>query len=338
MHWANLDRLRPQDEVKFVIADRADYEWSRALVRERALGGRARRPLLARARRARARRAGALGPRGRAARARPGPAAQVPLAGRGARRLSAPRPLAVVCVSGGMDSAVTAATAARGPRARVPARELRPAHGGQGAGLLPRPGRPLRGAPAPGRGFPRACRHRREQPHRPRHPRPRRRAARRASSRPRTCRSATRTSWPPPPPGARCSAPARSSSARSGRTPPAIRTAGPDFYRAFEEAIRQGTRPETEIRIETPVIRTDQGRHRAARDGRSGCRSRRPGPATRRRTVACGVCESCRLRLRGFAEAGVGPTPIARYLASREARENTGWTVCEGAGPRRTNP
>jgi len=36
MHWANLDRLRPQDEVKFVIADREDYEWSRALVRERA--------------------------------------------------------------------------------------------------------------------------------------------------------------------------------------------------------------------------------------------------------------------------------------------------------------
>ena len=55
MHWANLDRLRPQDEVKFVIADREDYEWSRALLRERALGERARRPLLARARRPRAR-------------------------------------------------------------------------------------------------------------------------------------------------------------------------------------------------------------------------------------------------------------------------------------------
>jgi 7-carboxy-7-deazaguanine synthase len=40
MHWPNLDRLRPQDEVKFVIADRADYEWSRATVRERRLGER----------------------------------------------------------------------------------------------------------------------------------------------------------------------------------------------------------------------------------------------------------------------------------------------------------
>ena len=40
MDWANLDRLRAGDEVKFVLADRADYEWARALIAERALGGR----------------------------------------------------------------------------------------------------------------------------------------------------------------------------------------------------------------------------------------------------------------------------------------------------------
>lgn len=40
MHWPNLDRLRPQDEVKFVIADRGDYEWSRGVMRERALAER----------------------------------------------------------------------------------------------------------------------------------------------------------------------------------------------------------------------------------------------------------------------------------------------------------
>jgi 7-carboxy-7-deazaguanine synthase len=33
----NLERLRAADEVKFVLADRADYEWARALVRERGL-------------------------------------------------------------------------------------------------------------------------------------------------------------------------------------------------------------------------------------------------------------------------------------------------------------
>lgn len=36
--WSNLDRLRPGDEIKFVIADRDDYEWARGVVQERDLG------------------------------------------------------------------------------------------------------------------------------------------------------------------------------------------------------------------------------------------------------------------------------------------------------------
>jgi 7-carboxy-7-deazaguanine synthase len=40
MEWRNLDLLAGGDEVKFVLADRADYEWSRALVREKALPSR----------------------------------------------------------------------------------------------------------------------------------------------------------------------------------------------------------------------------------------------------------------------------------------------------------
>ena len=35
--WENLAELRPHDEIKFVIADRADYEWSRDLIREKRL-------------------------------------------------------------------------------------------------------------------------------------------------------------------------------------------------------------------------------------------------------------------------------------------------------------
>src|SRR5262249_12474541 len=31
--WENVDLLRSKDEVKFVIASRADYEWSREIVR-----------------------------------------------------------------------------------------------------------------------------------------------------------------------------------------------------------------------------------------------------------------------------------------------------------------
>ncbi len=37
MHWPNLDRLKATDELKVVVLDRADYEWARALVRERRL-------------------------------------------------------------------------------------------------------------------------------------------------------------------------------------------------------------------------------------------------------------------------------------------------------------
>jgi 7-carboxy-7-deazaguanine synthase len=35
--WANIPLLTPRDEVKFVLADRADYEWARGVLREHAL-------------------------------------------------------------------------------------------------------------------------------------------------------------------------------------------------------------------------------------------------------------------------------------------------------------
>jgi 7-carboxy-7-deazaguanine synthase len=41
MDWANVERLRPTDEAKFVIDGRGDYEWSRDVLRERRLSERA---------------------------------------------------------------------------------------------------------------------------------------------------------------------------------------------------------------------------------------------------------------------------------------------------------
>ena len=35
--WENLDLLTPRDEIKIVVAARADYEWARELIRERRL-------------------------------------------------------------------------------------------------------------------------------------------------------------------------------------------------------------------------------------------------------------------------------------------------------------
>ena len=40
MDWSNLERLRAKDEAKFVIDGRADYEWSRGVVRDRRLADR----------------------------------------------------------------------------------------------------------------------------------------------------------------------------------------------------------------------------------------------------------------------------------------------------------
>jgi 7-carboxy-7-deazaguanine synthase len=39
--WTNLDRLRPHDEVKFVVSDRMDYEYARDVVRRHELDRRA---------------------------------------------------------------------------------------------------------------------------------------------------------------------------------------------------------------------------------------------------------------------------------------------------------
>ena len=36
-HWGNLNHLSPVDEIKFVIADRADYEWSRSALEKHKL-------------------------------------------------------------------------------------------------------------------------------------------------------------------------------------------------------------------------------------------------------------------------------------------------------------
>lgn len=38
--WSNLEKLTAHDQIKFVICDRADYDWAVDLVRQRALNGR----------------------------------------------------------------------------------------------------------------------------------------------------------------------------------------------------------------------------------------------------------------------------------------------------------
>src|ERR1700735_5663313 len=83
----------------------------------------------------------------------------------------------------------------------------------------------------------------------------------------------------------------------------------PEYYRAFSELIRQGTKPETRIEIMTPVIGL-----RKSEIVRRGSELGAPLSLTwscyQLEDEACGTCDSCRLRLRAFAEAGV-TDPIA---------------------------
>ncbi len=44
--WNNIPRLRPTDEIKFVITDRADYEWAKSIITQHNLTTRVREILL----------------------------------------------------------------------------------------------------------------------------------------------------------------------------------------------------------------------------------------------------------------------------------------------------
>lgn len=83
----------------------------------------------------------------------------------------------------------------------------------------------------------------------------------------------------------------------------------PQYYRAFEALISEGTRPETRIEIVTPVIGM-----RKSEIVRRGYELDAPLERTwscyQSDDEACGACDSCRLRLHAFAEAGVRD-PIA---------------------------
>jgi 7-cyano-7-deazaguanine synthase len=83
----------------------------------------------------------------------------------------------------------------------------------------------------------------------------------------------------------------------------------PEYYRAFQQLIREGTRPETQIEIVTPVI-TLKKSEIIRRGIDLGAPLHLTWSCYQGEDVACGVCDSCLLRLRAFAEAGV-PDPIA---------------------------
>ena len=82
----------------------------------------------------------------------------------------------------------------------------------------------------------------------------------------------------------------------------------PQYYHAFAEVVRQGTRPETHIEIVTPIIAMKKSEI-VLRGVSLGAPLDCTWSCYQSDDSACGVCDSCRLRLKAFAEAGV-PDPI----------------------------
>ena len=91
----------------------------------------------------------------------------------------------------------------------------------------------------------------------------------------------------------------------------------PEYYKVFQELIRVGTRPETEIKIVTPVIAMKK--NEIIRKGiELGAPLHLTWSCYQSEQEACRVCDSCLLRLKAFEEAGIpDPIPYQRKALAR---------------------
>jgi 7-cyano-7-deazaguanine synthase len=86
-----------------------------------------------------------------------------------------------------------------------------------------------------------------------------------------------------------------------------------EYYQVFQELVRVGTRPETQIEIATPVI-TLKKSEIIRRGIELGAPLHLTWSCYQNEDRACGACDSCLLRSKAFAEAGV-PDPIPYRVA-----------------------
>jgi len=93
----------------------------------------------------------------------------------------------------------------------------------------------------------------------------------------------------------------------------------PEFYRAFNIASKRGTKAGAQgkaIKIETPLI--NKTKAEIVRLGKKlGVPFAMTWSCYKGGKKPCGVCESCRLRAKGFREAGVNDPPLRRWRASK---------------------
>jgi len=78
----------------------------------------------------------------------------------------------------------------------------------------------------------------------------------------------------------------------------------PSFFKAFEKMTDLGTKPETSIKIVTPIIHLSK-----AEIIKKGLKLKAPIHLTwscyQSEDIACGICDSCAFRLKGFQQAGI---------------------------------
>jgi len=84
-----------------------------------------------------------------------------------------------------------------------------------------------------------------------------------------------------------------------------------EYYEAFNRLLRVGTRPETRLDVVTPLIH--MSKEEIVREGlRLGAPFHLTWSCYTEQEIACGRCESCLLRLKGFRAAGaLDPIPYA---------------------------
>lgn len=78
----------------------------------------------------------------------------------------------------------------------------------------------------------------------------------------------------------------------------------PKFFQSFEKMVDLGTKPKTKIKIETPIIHFSK-----SEIVKKGIELKAPLHLTwscyQNEDEACGICDSCAFRLRGFQHAGI---------------------------------
>ena len=77
-----------------------------------------------------------------------------------------------------------------------------------------------------------------------------------------------------------------------------------EFIKNMQNAINSGTKPETHIEIKTPLIHLKK-EDIVKKALEVGVPLKYTWSCYKNEDVACGVCDSCRLRLKGFEKAGI---------------------------------